>query len=150
MAYRYITSACSAWSNPVSQLLTQILSTVTVPVRDHCVNLGNSMNAKLWWAIDSLLPKASKTTVFNVYHYCAGKRDKYALVARALGDAALMGDLRPVPTAPLPLVDRRVNATVTYAGRGARTGMISPAWATGPTAPAPPLPPDPAGAGAPP
>lgn len=65
-----------------------------------------------------------------VDHYCAGRRDKYALVARALGDAALMGALRPVATAPLPLVDRRVNASLTYAGRAARTGMISPAWAT--------------------
>ena len=56
-----------------------------------------------------------------VDHHCAGRRDKFALAARALRERA-----RGAPaSAALRLVDRRVNATgATLRGRGARTGMI--------------------------
>lgn len=76
-----------------------------------------------------------------VDHHCAGRKDKLTLIERALGDGDLMATLRPVPSFALPLDDRRgPNASLTYAGRKARTGMISPDWAVGATAPAPPLP----------
>lgn len=56
-----------------------------------------------------------------VDHHCAGRRDKFALAARALRERVT----RAPASAALRLVDRRVNATeATLRGRGARTGMI--------------------------
>jgi hypothetical protein len=54
LAYRYITSACSAWSNPVSIELTRVLSFLSKHVRSHCVTLGEQYGGKWWWAIGSL------------------------------------------------------------------------------------------------
>jgi hypothetical protein len=54
LAERYITSACSAWSNPLSNLLTKILTAVSNRVREHCVQKGDADGGKYWWAIDSL------------------------------------------------------------------------------------------------
>jgi hypothetical protein len=54
LAYRYITNACSAYSKPVSLEVTRVLTILSGYVREHCIDLGNSLNAKLWWIIDSL------------------------------------------------------------------------------------------------
>jgi hypothetical protein len=54
LAYRYITNACSALSKPVSLEVTRVLTLLCGHVRMHCITLGNSMGAKLWWIIDSL------------------------------------------------------------------------------------------------
>jgi hypothetical protein len=54
MAYRFITSACSAWSNPVSVELTRVLSYLSKYVRSHCITLGEQYGGKWWWAIGSL------------------------------------------------------------------------------------------------
>ena len=54
MAYRYITSACSALSRPVSIELTRILTFLSAEMRQHCVVLGQEHGAKFWWSVNSL------------------------------------------------------------------------------------------------
>jgi hypothetical protein len=54
MAYRFITSACSAPSRAVSIELTRILTFLTAEMRRHCVAYGQQHEAKFWWSIDSL------------------------------------------------------------------------------------------------
>jgi hypothetical protein len=54
LAYRFITNACSALSKPVSLEVTRVLTILNSLVRQHCIDLGSSMGAKLWWQIDSL------------------------------------------------------------------------------------------------
>ena len=54
LAERYITSACSAWSNPVSVELTEALTVISAEVRRHCIAKGHAAGGKFWWAIDSL------------------------------------------------------------------------------------------------
>ena len=54
MAYRYITSACSGYSKPVSNEIVRVL---TFPMREcsaKCIQLGLPHNAKYWWAIDRM------------------------------------------------------------------------------------------------
>jgi hypothetical protein len=54
LSYRYITNACSALSKPVSLEATRVLTILMKTVREHCVSLGNTLDAKLWWSINSL------------------------------------------------------------------------------------------------
>jgi hypothetical protein len=70
MAYRYITNACSAFSKPVSLEVTRVLTLLAAQVRKHCIELGNSMGAKLWWIIDSL-----DSVPFNLDRSC--RPDRY-------------------------------------------------------------------------
>jgi hypothetical protein len=54
MAYRFITNACSDISKPVSLEVARVLTILSSYVRQHCIELGLDMGAKLWWQIDSL------------------------------------------------------------------------------------------------
>ena len=54
MAYRYITSACSDYSKPVSDETVRVLTFLMGEARAKCIQLGEAHNAKYWWAIDSM------------------------------------------------------------------------------------------------
>jgi hypothetical protein len=54
MAYRYITSACSDYSKPVSDETVRVLTFLMGEARAKCIHLGVEHNAKYWWAIDCM------------------------------------------------------------------------------------------------
>ena len=54
MAYRYITSACSDYSKPVSDETVRVLTFLMGEARAKCIQLGLEHNAKYWWAIDCM------------------------------------------------------------------------------------------------
>ena len=54
MAYRYITSACSDYSKPVSDETVRVLTFLMGEARNKCIQLGLEHNAKYWWAIDCM------------------------------------------------------------------------------------------------
>ena len=59
MAYRYITSACSDYSKPVSDETVRVLTFLMGEARNKCIQLGLKHNAKYWWAIDcTVIPQS--------------------------------------------------------------------------------------------
>jgi len=54
MAYRWITSACSDMSKPLSDEALRILTFLWEKARNDCGELGTSTGAKYFWSIDSL------------------------------------------------------------------------------------------------
>ena len=54
LAYRWITSACSDMSKPLSDEALRILTFLWEKARNDCGELGTSTGAKYFWSIDSL------------------------------------------------------------------------------------------------
>ena len=97
LAYRFITNACSALSKPVSLEVTRVLTLLCGHVRKHCIALGNSMGAKLWWMIDSLdtVPLNLDCSNRNERRIAAFDVDKcYECVPLFKGEHSLLSQLK--------------------------------------------------------